>query len=183
MQWSRWLLGLCLLQAQPIDITQHRIDPRTFVFDDGRTSFMDYVLYQLREHTNCCGTDDIYVEIFFTAEGGVADVRARTGRNECYKQSLRDIILPTRWKVEGFRLERPVYYEFRLNEECEGTSEDNIYKPVSPSGSASPIAKNPPSTPKPTTPPEESKPAPSEPQPIPVTPSLTDIQPEPAEPS
>lgn len=138
---------------------------------------MDYVLNQLRTHTSCCGTDDIYVEIFFTAEGGVADVRPRTGRNECYKQSLRDIILPTRWKVEGFRLDRPIYYEFRLSEECDGTAEDNVYKPVPPPGSTPPVAKNPslPSTSGKSTPAEE-KPASPEPQPIPVTPSLTEVQ-------
>lgn len=162
------LLGAVLLPAQPIDITQMRVDPLTLVFEDGRTSLEDYVKSQLRQHTTCCGVDNIYMELRITPEGRVESARPMTGRNDCYKQSIRDILLPLRWKVENFRTTRPLYCEFSLQEECKGTEADNVYKPVPMPEGAKPVAQAPVPQP-PATQPPAPKP---EPQPIAVTPSL-----------
>ena len=170
------LLGVTLLPAQLVDVTQMRVDPLTFVFEDGRTSLEDYVKSQLRQHTTCCGVDNIYMELRITPEGRVESVRPMTGRNDCYKQSIRDILQPLLWKVESFRTTRPLYCEFSLQEECKGTESDNVYKPVPLPAGAKPIAQAPtpvPAQPPATQPPAAQPPAPKpEPEPIPVTPSL-----------
>lgn len=169
MRSFRWAWSLLTLSwAQPTNIAQQRVDPLTFTFEDGRTTLTDYVLSQLRAHTTCCGVDNIYVELRITPEGTVENVRAMTGRNDCYKQSLRDILMPLRWKVENFRSTRPLYYEFRLSEACKGTDQDNVYKPIPMPSSAQPVAQATPPAPAPQ---QASPPAP-EPKPIPVTPPL-----------
>nr|BAL57837.1 hypothetical protein HGMM_F52E02C20 [uncultured Bacteroidetes bacterium] len=170
------------------------MDPLTFTFEDGRTTLADYVLYQIRQHSTCCGADNIYVELRITPEGTVESARAMTGRNDCYKQSVRDILLPLRWKVENFRTTRPIYYELRFSEECKGTAEDNVYKPIPvPQGvqvaAAQPPRTEPPApkaepTPEPPKPPAEPPTSTPEPpkattQPIPVTPSLPGTSPTP----
>lgn len=165
--WAFYRAGLlvAITFAQPVDITRQRIDPLTFTFEDGRTTVSDYVLAQLRQHALCCGVDNIYVELRITPEGTVESVRAMTGRNDCYKQSVRDILLPTRWKVENFRTTRPIYYELRFSEECKGTPEDNVYKPIpAPAGA---IAQTPPPPPPP-----KEEPKKEEPKPIALTPSV-----------
>ncbi len=161
MRVFRWLLLSSVVGAQPIDLSKNRVDPVTFLFDDGRTSLADYVLSQIRQHTSCCGVDNVYVELRIDSTGTVVSVRAMTGGNDCYKQSLRDILLPVRWKAENFRRTRPLYYEFNFREECKGTNEDNVYKPIpSPAGTPAPVAQGGPS---PASPP--AKETPSEPQP------------------
>lgn len=156
--------------AQPVDITRQRIDPLTFTFEDGRTTVSDYVLSQLRQYATCCGVDNIYVELRITPEGTVESVRAMTGRNDCYKQSVRDILLPTRWKVENFRTTRPIYYELRFSEECKGTPEDNTYKPIpAPAGA---VAQTPPAPQPPKEEPQKGEPKKEEPRPIALTPSV-----------
>lgn len=173
-----WAAGLIVFGlAQPIDLTKHKVDPLTFTFDDGRTTLADYVLSQLRQHSTCCGIDNIYVELRITPEGTVENVRAMTGRNDCYKQSIRDILLPVRWKVENFRTTRPIYYELRFSEECKGTSTDNIYKPIpSPIGA---VAQAPAQQPLK----EEPKTSKEDPKPIALNPSLPGATPPSEKPS
>lgn len=162
-----WAGIVVLAFAQPVDATRQKIDPKTFLFEDGRTTVADYVIAQLRQHSTCCGVDNIYVELRITPEGRVESVRAMTGRNDCYKQSIRDILQPTLWKVEDFRTSRPIYYEIRLSEECKGTPEDNKYKPIpAPAGAA-------PQPPKDKEePPKEEQPKKEEAKPIALTPSI-----------
>lgn len=162
-----WLLLTGAVWAQPIDLSKNRVDPVTFIFDDGRTTLADYVLSQIRQHTSCCGVDNIYVELRIDSAGSVVNVRAMTGGNDCYKQSVRDILLPVRWKAENFRRTRPLYYEFNFREECKGTDQDNVYKPVpAPTGLSAPVAQSspPPAAPSPketsSEPQPEGKPAP-----------------------
>ncbi|MCS7189676.1 MAG: hypothetical protein NZ933_07730 [Bacteroidia bacterium] len=189
MRSFRWVtVGGAFLLAQPIDITQKRIDPLTFTFEDGRTTLTDYVLSQIRQHTTCCGVDNVYVEIRITPDGTVESVRTMTGRNDCYKQSVKDIIQPTLWKVENFRSTRPIYYELRFSEECKGTDKDNVYTPIPPPKANAPIAQAPgpklegkketqapPAEPKvvpPSKTPEAPKSEATPTRPIPITPSL-----------
>ncbi len=204
MRVFRWLLLSSAVWAQLIDLSKNRVDPVTFIFDDGRTTLADYVLSQIRQHTTCCGEDNVYVELRINPEGVVENVRAMTGRNDCYKQSLRDILLPVRWKAENFRTTRPLYYEFSFREECKGTAQDNVYKPISaPAGAPAPVAQagTPPTSPsetpaqakpepkpeapkppaeetsKPPAPEKTVPPAPEKPKSVPLTPSLPGTQP------
>ncbi|MEN2993182.1 MAG: hypothetical protein ABDH91_06475 [Bacteroidia bacterium] len=172
------LWGFFLI-AQPVDITQQRIDPLTFTFEDGRTTLDEYVIDQIRRRTRCCGIDNVWVELRFNPDGTVKSVGIKLGENKCYTQSIRDILLSTRWKVENIRSGRPLYREFRLNEDC-GSDRDNKYTPISPtppalaegpSAPSAPLAEPkpqepsaPPATPKPE---EPSAPSAESPKPAP----------------
>ncbi len=185
------LLGIALLVAQPVDPAKYRVDPSTFLFEDGRTTLTDYVLAQLQAHSTCCGQDGIYVELRITPEGTLEGVRPMTGRNDCYKKSVQDILRPLRWKAEGFQTTRTVYYEFRLARECQGSAEDNVYKPIpapgglaagaTPAEPAKEVAKAEPAKPEPAKAEPKAPEAPKavtppaaveEPTPIPPTPSI-----------
>lgn len=190
------LFGAGLLVAQPVDPTKYRVDPSTFLFEDGRTTLTDYVLAQLQAHSTCCGQDGIYVELKVTPEGTLESVRPMTGRNDCYKKSIQDILRPLRFKAEGFQTTRTLYYEFRLARECQGTAEDNVYKPIPAPGGVAPTPAEPPKEVAKAEPPkaEPTQPKPSEPSktqtpsasgesptPIAATPSLSQTK-EPASP-
>jgi hypothetical protein len=188
----RLMLVVSLLAAQTVDITKYRVDPATFLFEDGRTTLTDYVVGQLQAHSSCCGLDGIYVELRITPEGTLESVRPMTGRNDCYKKSVADILRPLRWKAEGFQGTRTVYYEFRFSMECKGTENDNVYKPIpAPSAAIASAPAPKPEEPKPAEPPKttppmaEQKPQEPAPKPIPPTPPLpgqAEPKPAPAEP-
>jgi hypothetical protein len=91
----RLILVVSLLAAQTVDITKYRVDPATFLFEDGRTTLTDYVVGQLQAHSSCCGLDGIYVELRITPEGTLESVRPMTGRNDCYRKSVVDILRPS----------------------------------------------------------------------------------------
>jgi len=180
----RLLLLISCLAAQTVDITKYRVDPATFLFEDGRTTLTNYVIEQLQTHSTCCGVDGIFVELRITPEGTLESVRPMTGRNDCYKKSVVDILRPLRWKAEGFQGTRTLYYEFSLSLECKGTENDNVYKPIPAPGTA--IASTPapkPEEPKAAEPPQgevpqttplvgDQKPQETSPKPIPPTPPL-----------
>jgi len=184
----RIVLLISLVAAQTIDVTRYRVDLSTFLFEDGRTRLSDYVIAQMQTHSNCCGSDGIYVELRIRPDGTLDSVRTMTGQNECYKKSVIDILRPLRWKAEGFQSTRKLYYEFRFSIECKGTENDNVYVPIAAPGAAVASATTP--TPEKSRPadspgPEEPskaeprstsapqpKPADESPKPIPATPPL-----------
>ncbi|MGQ9863942.1 MAG: hypothetical protein ACUVRD_05630 [Bacteroidia bacterium] len=127
---SAFALLFLWLQAQPVDPTTTKINPKTFLFEDGKTTFNDYVLYMLQNYSQCCGEENIYVEIYLSPEGQTQSVRAIMGENECYKKSLVDIISPLQWSVEGITARRPVYYEVKLQKKCTGDPQENQYTPI-----------------------------------------------------
>ncbi len=169
----RILLLIGLAGAQTVDITKYRVDPTSFLFEDGRTKLSDYVTAQLQMHSTCCGIDAIYVELRITPEGTLESARALTGQNNCYKKSVIDILLPLRWKAEGFQGTRTMYYEFRFSLECKGAEQDNVYTPIPTPGA--PVASG--TVPaseqsQPVERPKPQEPSESAPKPIPATPSL-----------
>ncbi len=139
----RIFLLIGLVAAQIVDITRYRVDPATFLFEDGRTRLSDYVISQIQTHSNCCGIDGIYVELRIKPDGTLEGVRPLTGQNNCYKKSIVDILLPLRWKAEGFQTTRTLYYEFPLSIECKGTENDNVYVPIAPPGATVASASEP----------------------------------------
>jgi len=184
----RILLLIGLAAAQTIDIAKYRVDPSTFLFEDGRTRLSDYITAQMQTHSNCCGIDGIYVELRITPDGTLESVRALTGQNNCYKKSVIDILRPLRWKAEGFQGTRTLYYELRFSIECKGTENDNVYAPIPAPGatvasatSPTPEPSKPADAPRPQEPPKaeskptlppQPKPGEESPRPIPATPPL-----------
>jgi len=178
----RILLVIGLVAAQIVDITRYRVDPATFLFEDGRTRLADYVTTQIQAHSNCCGPDRVYVELRIKPDGNLESARSLTGQNNCYKKSIIDVLLPLKWKAEGFQGTRTLYYEFQFSIECKGTENDNVYVPIAPPGAVVASAtepSRPADSPRPQEPPraEPKSPEPptsseETPKPIPATPPL-----------
>ncbi|MFW5659186.1 MAG: hypothetical protein ACOCZ8_04325 [Bacteroidota bacterium] len=133
-----WALFLTLLFAvqsayaqQGFDVTKHVADPRSKVFSDGKNTVQNYIQYQLENNTNCCGMDDLYIEVKYDKNGVVTSARVLTSNSECNKKAVPDIVKYIRWKVEDPNNLRPVYLGMRPSIPCKGTDKDNVYEPIS----------------------------------------------------
>ena len=132
-----WVLFLCLLVAVQtaysqagFDVTKHVADPRSKVFSDGKNTVQNYIQYQLEQKTNCCGMDDMYIEIKYDKNGVVTSTRVMSSSNDCNKKAVPDIVKYIRWKVDDPSAIRPVYLGMRPSIACEGTDADNQYEPI-----------------------------------------------------
>jgi len=76
-------------------------DPQSFVFNDGFTTVQGYVYKTLNEKTSCCGNDALYVEVKINEKGKVFSAAALTGKNECYRKSVVDILKTIQWDASG----------------------------------------------------------------------------------
>ncbi len=133
--WALFLTLLFAVQsayAQPgFDVTKHVADPRSKVFSDGKNTVQNYIQYQLENNTNCCGMDDLYIEVKYDKNGVVTSARVLTSNSECNKKAVPDIVKYIRWKVEDPNNLRPVYLGMRPSIPCKGTDKDNVYEPIS----------------------------------------------------
>lgn len=143
--------GLFFLAAGPLvaqdkfDVTQYTADPNTKLFSDGKHTVSGYIVSQLEAATNCCGMDDIYVEIKTDADGNVTSSRVLNSSNVCNKQSVPEIIKHIKWTITG--PVRPIYMGFKSAVDCKGTPNDNQYQPVvGPVATGKPIAATQPET-------------------------------------
>jgi hypothetical protein len=108
-----------------------KVDPNTSLFDDGKTKLQDYVYSQLKERSRCCGEDVLYVEVSVRKDGYVEKVKVLSGKNDCYKKSIVDILMPIRWDPEKIQSERKsLYLELLPRIECKGKPDENIYQPI-----------------------------------------------------
>lgn len=124
-------LGFCFKTfAQPVDIASAKADPKTFIFDDKRHTVHGYVYAQLKEQTTCCGNDAIYLEVKFNQQGKVTSAKTLTGKSDCYKKSVVDIIQNVTWDATGVRGIKTIYFEVKPIIPCSGSPNENQYKPV-----------------------------------------------------
>lgn len=85
----------------PLDITAAKADPKTRIFDDNRNTVSSYIYAVLEQQTACCGNDAIYLEVAIRADGTTESAKALTGRNDCLKRSIEDILKDIRWDNAG----------------------------------------------------------------------------------
>jgi hypothetical protein len=135
------LSGAGLLRAQTpaaLDLATVSADPVKLIFSDERTTVASYVYGVLERQTACCGSDAIYLEVKIGADGKTSAVRALTGRNDCLKRSVADILRDIKWDVSKFPQGRTSYFELKPVLICRGVQNENVYKPI---GSAAAIAE------------------------------------------
>ena len=124
-----------------VDITKVVADPNTTIFSDGQNTVAGYIYEELQKKTNCCGEDAIYVEIKINKQGQTTGVRAITGKNECYKKSIADIIMPIRWDASKINEDvKTVFIEVKPNLACKGKN-DNLYVKLDYGIPAQPVAE------------------------------------------
>lgn len=113
-----------------VDIANARANPKTFIFDDGRHTVHGFIYKQLEEQTSCCGNDGIYLEVKFDASGTVTSAKTLTGKNECYKNSVVDIVKMVKWDATGVSGSKTIYFEVKPIIPCSGSPGENTYQAI-----------------------------------------------------
>lgn len=125
-----------LLAQDELDITKEVADPQSYIFTDGKTTVQGYIYSMLAKQSSCCDKDDIYLEVKIDPTGYVVDAKALTGKNECYKQSIIDIVRNIKWKNNDIKAQRSVFFPVKPLKACTGEEGENQYKPI-------PVTNNP----------------------------------------
>jgi len=132
-----FMILLATVRAQDeIDITKEVADPQKYIFSDGKTTVQGYIYSQLANKTTCCGNDDIYLEVKIDPTGYVVDVQALTGKNECYKRSIVDIVRNIKWQNNDIKSQRSIFFPVKPLKACTGQDNENQYTPI-------PVTNNP----------------------------------------
>jgi hypothetical protein len=123
-------LGLVLSVSAQVDINNARANPKTFIFDDEKHTVHGYIYNTLKEKTSCCGNDAIYLEVKFDQSGVVTSAKTLTGKSDCYKKSIVDIVQKVKWDATGVSGSKTIYFEVKPIIPCSGSPGENVYKPV-----------------------------------------------------
>lgn len=127
---SLFTLGLFYAGNAQVDIMNTRANPKTFIFDDDKHTVHGYIYSQLKEKTSCCGNDAIYLEVKFDESGSVTSAKTLTGKNECFKQSVIDIVSSVRWDATDVKGSKTIYFEVKPIVPCSGGPTENVYKKI-----------------------------------------------------
>jgi hypothetical protein len=119
-----------------VDIANARANPKTFIFDDDKHTVHGYIYNTLKEKAACCGNDAIYLEVKFDQSGIVTSAKTLTGKNECYKKSIVDIVQSVKWDATGVTGTKTIYFEVKPILPCSGSPGENVYKAIGKEGGA-----------------------------------------------
>lgn len=122
------MLSVLLLKAQPVDVTKLTADTKTYIFSDGKTTVRDYIYNRLQAQSTCCGSNRVYLEVRIDPTGYVLSAKALTGTNECYKESIIDIVKSIRWDATEFKGPKSVFIDLKPDMPCEGRN--NVYAKI-----------------------------------------------------
>lgn len=117
------------LKAQ-VNIATARANPKTFIFDDEKHTVHGYIYSVLKEQTSCCSNDAVYLEVKFDESGYVTSTKTLTGKNDCYRKSIEDIVKSVRWDATGVKGSKTIYFDVKPIIPCTGGAGENQYKPV-----------------------------------------------------
>lgn len=139
---SLFTLGLFYAGNAQVDVLNTRANPKTFIFDDDKHTVHGYIYNQLKEQTSCCGNDAIYLEVKFDESGTVTSAKTLTGRNDCFKQSVIDIVSSVRWDATDVKGSKTIYFEVKPIVPCSGGPTENVYKKIPRVGGGGELASN-----------------------------------------
>lgn len=131
-------LGLSTKLTAQVDPSTMTASPKTFIFSDQKHTVPGYIYATLKNESNCCGNDAIYLEVKFGSDGITQSAKTLTGKNECYKKSVIDIVKKVRWDATGVSGSKTIYFEVKPIIPCTGSPQENQY--VSLSGGSTPVA-------------------------------------------
>ena len=114
-------------KAQDFDVSNYKADPMTFVFDDGKHTVNGYIYSVLEDQTTCCGNDGIYLEVVFNSDGLVTSAKTLTGKSDCYKKAVVDIVKNVSWNASGVKSSKTIYFEVKPIIPCSGGANENVY--------------------------------------------------------
>lgn len=128
--------------AQEVNLSTATADPNTFVFNDGKNTVQGVIYQLLEKKTKCCGNDAIYLEVKIDPSGQVIGAKALTGKNDCYKNSVVDIVKQIKWNNATIKSPKSIYFEVKPVLACAGKADDNQYAAVNVGGTNVVVANN-----------------------------------------
>lgn len=117
------------------DVNKFKADPNTFIFDDGKHTVQGFIYSTLESKTKCCGTDAIYLEVKIDQSGNVVSTKSLTGKNDCYKKSVEDIVKSIKWNAATIKSTKSVFFEVKPVTACKNVANENQYVAVNMGGS------------------------------------------------
>lgn len=89
-------------------------DCKTFIFEDKKHTVHGYIYKTLEQYYPCFGNDAVYVEVQFDEQGMPLSIKYLTGKNNCFKQAIVEILATVRWKT-NLRIIRSktIYFEVK----------------------------------------------------------------------
>ncbi|MBX7243439.1 MAG: hypothetical protein K1X92_16995 [Bacteroidia bacterium] len=121
-----FIVTFVALNAQGVDVTKITADTKTYLFNDGKNTVRNYIYDRLQAQTSCCGTDRIYLEVKVDPSGYVISAKALTGKNDCFKESVIDIVKNIKWDAADFKGPKSIYFEVKPELACEGRKNEYV---------------------------------------------------------
>ena len=123
------LISFLTVNAQSIDVIKDLADPNTKLFSDGKTDVATYVNDALASKTSCFGEDNVYLQVKLDDCGYATSVRALSGKKECIKKSVEDIVKYIRWNLSNPSKPGPIIFSIKVK--IDSTSgKNNSYNPL-----------------------------------------------------
>lgn len=128
------LLGFFNIQAQTIDVLKDMADPNTKLFGDGKTDVTAYVNSVLASKTTCFGEDNMYIQVKLDDCGYSVSVRALSGKKECIKKSVEDIVSNIRWNLTNPSKPGPIIFPIKVKVDSTSGKTNTYAKVEEPNG-------------------------------------------------
>jgi hypothetical protein len=89
-------------------------DWKTFTFEDNKHTVHGYIYKTLEQYYPCFGNDAVYVEVQLDEQGRPFSIKYLTGKNNCFKQAIVEILATVRWKTnERIIRSKTIYFEVK----------------------------------------------------------------------
>lgn len=109
-------------------------NPYTFIFADKEASVHGLLYKSLESCYDCRGTDAVYLEVIFDEEGKTLQAKTLTGKNECYKKALLELVRFVPWDFNapspnGIARPAPrrIYFEVKPVQPLHGAPGENVF--------------------------------------------------------
>lgn len=125
-----FIASIVAVQAQSVDVTKVTADTKTYLFNDGKNTVKNYIYDRLQAQSSCCGSDRIYLEVKVDPSGYVISAKALTGKNDCFKESVVDIVKNIKWDAADFKGPKSIFFEVKPDLPCEGRKNEYAKLPT-----------------------------------------------------
>lgn len=123
-------------QKSPLDLlTQYgKAHPKTLLFEDENQTVNGSLYGLLETCYSCCGNDAVYLEVLVDTTGKHISAKTLTGRNQCYKKALLELIAFVQWDYSQLtplypksKEPRRIYFEVKPVIPCSGWQGENTF--------------------------------------------------------
>ncbi len=103
-------------------------DWKTFTFEDNKHTVHGYIYKTLEQYYPCFGNDAVYVEVQFDEQGRPLSIKHLTGKNNCFKQAIVEILATVRWETnQRIIRSKTIYFEVKPIIRATGSIYGNVF--------------------------------------------------------